>query len=88
MEVRVRIGFLPLAVAALILALLGPASAQDKVAGTYGQGPEVFTLATGSPARNGVAAGPGRSLLPGAGRQDLAPLDQGGLGGIPQAPAG
>jgi tungstate transport system substrate-binding protein len=34
--------------------LVGPAAAQEKVAGTYGQGPEVFTLATGSPGELGL----------------------------------
>jgi tungstate transport system substrate-binding protein len=39
----------------LSIALLGmPAAAQEKVAGTYGQGSEVFTLATGSPGELGL----------------------------------
>lgn len=37
-----------------LLFLVGPAAAQEKVAGTYGQGPEVFTLATGSPGELGL----------------------------------
>jgi tungstate transport system substrate-binding protein len=43
-------------VAATIVCLLlvGPAMAQEKVAGTYGQGPEVFSLATGSPGELGL----------------------------------
>jgi tungstate transport system substrate-binding protein len=51
--VRVR----PFALSAAILAfllLVGPAAAQEKVAGSYGQGPEVFTLATGSPGELGL----------------------------------
>ncbi len=38
----------------LFLLLLGPAAAQEKVAGTYGQGPDIFTLATGSPGELGL----------------------------------
>lgn len=39
----------------LALVFLGiPAAAQEKVAGTYGQGPEVFSLATGSPGELGL----------------------------------
>ena len=41
--------------AALILALVGAAAAaQEKLAGIYGSGPEVFTLATGSPGELGL----------------------------------
>jgi len=44
-----------LAIMALSLTLLaGPATAQEKVAGTYGQGPDVFSLATGSPGELGL----------------------------------
>jgi tungstate transport system substrate-binding protein len=44
-----------LVAAALAFVLLaGPAAAQEKVAGTYGQGPEVFSLATGSPGELGL----------------------------------
>ena len=39
-----------LAIMALSLTLLaGPATAQEKVAGTYGQGPDVFSLAGHGP---------------------------------------
>jgi tungstate transport system substrate-binding protein len=44
-----------LVVIPLFLVLLGmPAAAQEKVSGTYGQGPEVFSLATGSPGELGL----------------------------------
>jgi tungstate transport system substrate-binding protein len=44
-----------LVAAALALTLLGvTAAAQEKVDGTYGQGPEVFFLATGSPGELGL----------------------------------
>ena len=47
--------FCPWAAAALILALLGMAAwAQEKLEGVYGSGPEVFTLATGSPGELGL----------------------------------
>jgi tungstate transport system substrate-binding protein len=46
---------LPSVVITLVLALLAvSAVAQEEVAGTYGQGPEVFTLATGSPGELGL----------------------------------
>ena len=45
----------PWAAAVLILILLGAAaSAQEKLGGVYGSGPEVFTLATGSPGEVGL----------------------------------
>ena len=50
-----RIKSCPWALAVLILALLGAAAAaQEKLAGVYGSGPEVFTLATGSPGELGL----------------------------------
>jgi tungstate transport system substrate-binding protein len=42
------------AAALALLLLSGAAAAQEKVAGTYGQGPEVFALATGSPGELGL----------------------------------
>jgi tungstate transport system substrate-binding protein len=42
------------AAALAFLLLVGPAATQEKVAGTYGQGPEVFSLATGSPGELGL----------------------------------
>jgi tungstate transport system substrate-binding protein len=42
------------AAALALLLLVGAATAQEKVAGTYGQGPEVFSLATGSPGELGL----------------------------------
>jgi tungstate transport system substrate-binding protein len=51
----VRLKAMNLVAAALAFVLLaGPAAAQEKVAGTYGQGPEVFSLATGSPGELGL----------------------------------
>ncbi len=50
-----RIRACALAAVALTIAWLGiPAAAQEKVAGTYGQGTEVFSLATGSPGELGL----------------------------------
>ena len=50
-----RIKSCPWALAVLILALLGTAAAaQEKLAGVYGSGPAVFTLATGSPGELGL----------------------------------
>jgi hypothetical protein len=51
--VRLRALVLVSTILAFML-LLEPAAAQEKVAGTYGQGPEVFTLATGSPGELGL----------------------------------
>jgi tungstate transport system substrate-binding protein len=54
-EVHVEIKSCPWAAAVLILILLGAAaSAQEKLGGVYGSGPEVFTLATGSPGEVGL----------------------------------
>ena len=50
-----RAKFFCLVGTALCLTLLGaPGGAQEKVAGTYGQGPDVFSLATGSPGELGL----------------------------------
>jgi tungstate transport system substrate-binding protein len=51
--VRLR-AFAPIAAILAFMLLVGPAAAQQKVAGIYGQGPEVFTLATGSPGELGL----------------------------------
>ena len=46
--------FASIAAILAFMLLVGPAAAQQKVAGTYGQGPEVFVLATGSPGELGL----------------------------------
>lgn len=50
---KVKAGVLIMVVLSLAL-LAAPVGAQEKVAGNYGQGPEVFSLATGSPGELGL----------------------------------
>ena len=58
-----RIRFCPWMATALILALLeAAAAAQEKVEGIYGSGPEVFTVAAGSPGELGLLKALGESF--------------------------
>ena len=64
----IRVG--PLAVVAITLVLLAmPAVAQEKVGGVFGQGPEVFTLATGSPGELGLLKALGEAFCQEQGSQ-------------------
>jgi tungstate transport system substrate-binding protein len=66
--VSIRVG--PLAVVAITLVLLAmPDVAQEKVGGVFGQGPEVFTLATGSPGELGLLKALGEAFCQEQGSQ-------------------